>query len=128
MRTLIAMIVMVGVTGCYMRGHPGAGITPEFASSWNCDAAAIRTAADTMKQKSQADRIPKASWTACDVMASIGNPDSTAIARNGGETVATWCFRNYAGAVVRQVLLVRRDNAWIVDAVTRWNEMSLRSC
>jgi len=128
-RSLIAAALVAPLlAACYMRGHPGAGVDQDVAVQWRCDAAAVHAAADTMRHKSQADRIPKRGWSACDVMGSAGIPDFTAIARNGGETVATWCYQNCAGCLVRQVLLVQRDGAWVVEAATRWTEMSVRSC
>ncbi len=127
MRGLLVGVVLV-TAACYMRGSPGAGITPDIASEWGCSIAAVQAGSDSMKEKSAGDRLPKTGWTACDVMAAAGNPDSTAVARSGGETTATWCFQNHAGAVVRQVILVKKDEQWIVQAATRWHEMSTAAC
>jgi len=124
----VPILLLAILAACYMRGRPGAGIDQDFAVQWHCDAAAVRAGADTMKLRRASARIPQRGWTACDVMATAGVPDSTAISRNGGETIATWCYQNCAGCLVRQVLLVRQDAVWIVEAATRWNELSVRSC
>lgn len=125
MRRLFAITALAG---CYLRGAPGAGVTPDIAQEWGCTAQEVQFGADSMRTKADADRLPKSGWSACDVMAASGNPDSTAVTRNGGETIATWCFANHAGAVVRQVVLVRREDRWIVQAATRWHEMSTATC
>jgi hypothetical protein len=114
--------------GCYMRGHPAAGVDASMAGEWGCKYEQIHAVADSLKGRPSEQRIPEAGWTACHVLAAIGAPDSTSISRSGGESVATWCYRNYAGAIVRQVLFVRHESIWLVDAITQWHELSLKTC
>src|SRR5689334_20105333 len=102
----VVAALAIGAAACYLRGRPGAGVDADVASQWNCQVAAVLAAADTMKGKSEDARVPRRGWTACDVLASAGAPDSVALNRSGGETSAIWCFWNNAGALVRQVLLV----------------------
>lgn len=125
--TVVVGLALV-LTACYMRGAAGAGITSDFASEWGCDYPAVQLAADSMKGKTATDRLPKAGWTACDVMAAVGMPDSVALSSGSTGPAATWCYQNHAGAVARQVLLRKKDPLWIVEAATRWHEMSLAKC
>lgn len=127
-RVVVLGAAALGCSGVYLRGRPGAGVDADVAGQWGCSAPAVTAAADTMKGKPASARVPRQGWTACDVLAAVGVPDSTGLTRSGGETSATWCYQNYAGAVVRQVLLVRRDTTWTVDAVTTWREISTARC
>lgn len=105
--------------------QPGAGVTPDFAATWGCDAGAVAEGAANVAAALETGSnryIPRPGWNACQLLTQFGAPQKVdqQFAADGVRA-ASWWYEcpECAGGVVHLVSLeyAPAQNQWVVTYV-----------
>ncbi len=108
---LVAFLV-----GC-LALQPGQGVQPDFVGQWGCDYPEIMERAERLKAELPEGRayIPQVGWSACSVLAHVGQPDDVDRQQLGNQRSATWWYRTDDD--VKMLSLTQEGRQWRVDYV-----------